>query len=87
MASNSDETMTENVDAPTYTPSLPVTNLQEMVRKDPLQVPERCVRNQEDRPLLNGMSDLSSEVPVIGLSWLTTGDLEELNKMDLACKE
>ncbi|KAH9672410.1 hypothetical protein KPL70_017710 [Citrus sinensis] len=80
MASNSDETINKNVDAPTYVPSLPV-------RVDPLQVPERYVRNQEDRSQLNDMSDLSSEVPVMGLSRLTMGDLEELDKLDLACKE
>lgn len=33
------------------------------------------------------MSDLSSEVPITDLSRLTMGDLEELDKLDLASKE
>ncbi|KAH9736027.1 protein SRG1 [Citrus sinensis] len=80
MASNSDETITKNIDAPTYVPSLPL-------RVDPLLVPERYIRNQEDRSQLNDMSDLSSEVPITDLSRLTMGDLEELDKLDLASKE
>ncbi|KAJ0088850.1 hypothetical protein Patl1_31836 [Pistacia atlantica] len=56
MGSNSDEIITENMDAPTYAPSLPVPNVQEMIL-------------------------------VIDLSLLSTGDVEELNKLDLACKE
>ncbi|KAL9426238.1 hypothetical protein AB3S75_033086 [Citrus x aurantiifolia] len=80
MASNSDETITKNIDAPTYVPSLPL-------RVDPLLVPERYIRNQEDRSQLNDMSDPSSEVPITDLSRLTMGDLEELDKLDLASKE
>ena len=80
MASNSDETITKNIDAPTYVPSLPL-------RVDPLLVPERYIRNQEDRSQLNDMSDLSSQVPITDLSRLTMGDLEELDKLDLASKE
>lgn len=80
MASNSDETITKNIDAPTYVPSLPL-------RVDPLLVPERYIRNQEDRSQLNDMSDPSSEVPITDLSRLTMGDLGELDKLDLASKE
>ncbi|KAJ0027586.1 hypothetical protein Pint_35390 [Pistacia integerrima] len=87
MGSNSDEIITENMDAPTYAPSLPVPNVQEMVRKEPLQVPGRYIRNQEERLQMDDMSHLSSPIPVIDLSLLSTGDVEELNKLDLACKE
>lgn len=87
MGSVTDDSIIENVDAPIYAPSVPVPNVQEMVKKDPLHVPERYVRNQEDGPLTNDMSHLSSEIPVIDLSLLSAGDNEELNKLDLACKE
>ena len=87
MSSITNDSITENVDAPTYAPSLPVPNVQEMVKNDPLHVPERYVRNQEDGPLMNDMSHLSSEIPVIHLALLSAGDIEELKKLDLACKE
>lgn len=87
MDSYSEETVVENVDAPTYVPSIPVPNVQELVRKDPVHVPERYVRNQEDRTQVNEIPHLSSEIPVVDLSLLSTGDVKELNKLDLACKD
>lgn len=87
MRSITDDSIIENVDAPTYAPSLPMPNVQEMVKNDPLHVPERYVRNQEDGTLMNDMSHLSSEIPVIDLALLSAGDIEELKKLDLACKE
>ncbi|XP_031276817.1 protein SRG1-like [Pistacia vera] len=87
MGSNSDETIIENEDAPTYAPSIPVPNVQEMVRKEPAKIPDRYIRNDEDNPPITDMSHLSSEIPVINLSLLSTGETEELNKLDFACKE
>ncbi|KAK2657827.1 hypothetical protein Ddye_010879 [Dipteronia dyeriana] len=87
MGSIADETVVENVDAPTYAPSLPVPNVQELVKEDPLQVPDRYVRDQDDILLANDMSWLSSEIPIIDLSLLSKGEKEELNKLDRACKE
>ncbi|KAH7553718.1 hypothetical protein ACOSP7_029455 [Xanthoceras sorbifolium] len=89
MGSICDESVIENVDAPpTYAPSLPVPNVQELVKKEPLQIPDRYVRDQDDRPQMNDdMSCLSSEIPIIDLSLLSKGDKEELSKLDLACKE
>ncbi|XP_062094336.1 oxoglutarate-dependent flavonoid 7-O-demethylase 1-like [Humulus lupulus] len=72
---------------PTYPPSLPVPNVQEMVWKDPLKVPERYIRNEEEMHTKPELSHLSSQVPVIDLSLLSNGNKEELLKLDLACKE
>ncbi|OMO97241.1 Oxoglutarate/iron-dependent dioxygenase [Corchorus olitorius] len=83
----SNETFAEIEEAPTYVPSIPVPNVQELVRKDPLQVPHRYVRDMEDRPKDTDMSHLSSLVPIIDLSLLLMGNKDELNKLDLACQE
>ncbi|XVE96908.1 hypothetical protein REPUB_Repub02eG0264300 [Reevesia pubescens] len=83
----SNETCIENEEAPTYAPSIPVPNVQELVRKDPLQVPQRYVRDLADRPKDTDMSHLSSLIPVIDLSLLLMGNEEELNKLDLACQQ
>ncbi|XWS59841.1 hypothetical protein CRYUN_Cryun08bG0156600 [Craigia yunnanensis] len=83
---DSNETFIENEEAPTYAPSIPVPNVQELVRKDPFQVPQRYVRDLENRPKDTDMSHLSSLIPVIDLSLLLMGNEEELNKLDLACQ-
>ncbi|KAF4369776.1 hypothetical protein F8388_011042 [Cannabis sativa] len=72
---------------PTYPPSLQVPNVQEMVLKDPLKVPERYLRNEKEMHARPDLSYLSSQVPVIDVSLLSNGDKEELLKLDLACRE
>ncbi|OMO97243.1 Oxoglutarate/iron-dependent dioxygenase [Corchorus olitorius] len=84
---SSNETFSEIEEAPTYEPSIPVPNVQELVRKDPLQVPQRYVRDMEDRPNDTDMSHLSSLIPIIDMSLLLMGNEDELNKLDLACQE
>ncbi|KAI4354532.1 hypothetical protein L6164_003385 [Bauhinia variegata] len=74
-------------EAPTYAPSIPVPNVQEMVKKEPWQVPQRYVRSQEEMDKVIDMSHLSSEIPVIDLSLLSCGNKEELLKLDVACKD
>ncbi|XP_021888370.1 protein SRG1-like [Carica papaya] len=74
----------EMEEAPTYAPSIAVLNVQEMVRRDPLHVPQRYIRSEEDRPKLSKPSHLSSQIPIIDLSLLAIGDNEELSKLDLA---
>ncbi|MBA0872539.1 hypothetical protein Goshw_015801 [Gossypium schwendimanii] len=83
----SNGTFLDNEEAPTYAPSVPVPNVQELVRKDPLQVPQRYVREVEDRPKDTDTSYLSSVIPVIDLSLLFMGNNEELTKLDRACLE
>jgi hypothetical protein len=70
-----------------YAPSLPVPNVQEMVRRNPLQLPERYTRNREEMQNSIDNYHLSFEIPVIDLSLLSKGDKAELNKLDLACKD
>ncbi|KAH0995425.1 hypothetical protein GBA52_019289 [Prunus armeniaca] len=62
-----------------------VPNVQELVKSDPSQVPEKflIIRNEEDEP----RNDLSSRIPIIDLSLLSRGHKEELDKLDQACKE
>lgn len=85
MGSNADERVMEEL--PTYAPSLPVRNVQEMVRWDPLQVPERYIRDQDEMPEKTNNPNLTSEIPVIDLSLLLSGQEDELQKLDLACKD
>ncbi|KAM7464047.1 hypothetical protein LguiA_032168 [Lonicera macranthoides] len=60
-----------------------------MVRKDPLNEPERYIRNHKEMLKSTDKIHLSSEVPVIDLSQLSNANEDELelNKPDLACKE
>ncbi|KAJ1402615.1 Oxoglutarate/iron-dependent dioxygenase [Sesbania bispinosa] len=78
--------VTEKEKTPNFAPSLPaVPNVQEMVRKNPSQVPQRYIRSQEE--MENVMPNLSSEIPVIDLTLLSYGNTEELLKLDIACKK
>jgi hypothetical protein len=80
--------MSVNIEeAPTFAPSLPVPNVQEMVKTNPLQVPKRYVRNQEEMEKVNYTPHLSSEIPVIDLTLLSNGNTEELLKLEIACRE
>ena len=63
--------------------SLPVDSVQEIVRNDPMNIPERYVRSSKDAVLPH----LSSEIPIIDLSLLAKGDDNELRKLDMACTE
>ena len=77
----------EGQNAPTYGSSIPVPNVQEMVRMNPMQVPERYIRNQEDMPKTTDMTHLSREIPTIDLSLLSNGHRKELKRLELASKE
>jgi len=82
-----EELVTEMEEAPTFAPSIPVPNVQEMVRNNPLQVPERYFRSKEELEKVNHIPHLSSEVPVIDLALLSCSNKDELLKLDVACKE
>ncbi|KAK6929373.1 LOW QUALITY PROTEIN: Isopenicillin N synthase-like, Fe(2+) 2OG dioxygenase domain [Dillenia turbinata] len=64
---------------------LPVPSVQDMVRNNPLSVPERYVQEDEERPSTFKPTSLSSEIPVISLSSLANGDENERRKLDFAC--
>ncbi|KAF3449159.1 hypothetical protein FNV43_RR09887 [Rhamnella rubrinervis] len=83
-----EKTVEGDDDGPSFATSLPVPNVQEMVMRDPLEIPERYLRNKEDMPKsAHNTSHLSSQIPVIDFSSLTQGNQEELMKLDLACKD
>ncbi|KAK7400875.1 hypothetical protein VNO78_12183 [Psophocarpus tetragonolobus] len=79
--------VTKMEEAHTLAPSIPVPNVQEMVRNNPLQVPKRYVRSEEELEKLNTMPHLSYQIPVIDLALLSCRNSEELLKLDVACKE
>ncbi|KAJ0966447.1 hypothetical protein J5N97_027585 [Dioscorea zingiberensis] len=74
-------------EVPNWGTSLPVESVQEIVRKDPFNVPEKyihdldCIQNDVVLP------QLSSDIPVIDLSLLSVGDEVELQKLDMACSD
>ncbi|PRQ43228.1 putative codeine 3-O-demethylase [Rosa chinensis] len=71
-----------------YDPCPPLPNVQEMVKSDPFQVPERYIRDEKDIANDAGLcSQLSSEVPIVDFSLLSNGNKEELHKLDQACEE
>ncbi|CAA2997660.1 SRG1-like [Olea europaea subsp. europaea] len=70
-----------------YGSSLPVPSVQEIVRNDAHNVPERYIKNVEDRPLSSEKCSVSLDIPIIDLSLLTNGDEDELRKLDFACKD
>lgn len=68
--------------------SLPVPSVQEIVRNDPLRVPEKYIQEQKDRPLDSEFYfPALSEIPIINFSLLANGDEDELQRLDSACKE
>ncbi|KAK7256920.1 hypothetical protein RIF29_30506 [Crotalaria pallida] len=84
----------ENVLAPVETEerdkigsSMWVPNVQEMVKKHPLLVPERYIRSPEEMENNKIMHHLSPFIPLIDFGLLKKGDKEELLKLDFACKE
>ncbi|XP_022764520.1 protein SRG1-like [Durio zibethinus] len=64
-----------------------VPSVQEIVRNDSQSVPERYIQEQKDRPLISENLLASLEIPVIDFSLLAKGDEDEIQKLDLACKE
>ncbi|KAL8552005.1 hypothetical protein ACS0TY_000893 [Phlomoides rotata] len=70
-----------------YGSSLPVPSVQEIVRNDDKNIPERYVKNVEDRPKRGDISFISEDIPIIDLSLLVKGDEEERKKLDAACQE
>ncbi|KAL5728080.1 hypothetical protein ACHQM5_001203 [Ranunculus cassubicifolius] len=73
-----------DTNVPTWGTSLPVDNVQEMVKRNPSCVLERYILDHNDRPNLSP-THASSDVPIIDLSLLSNGDEEELKKLDRAC--
>ncbi|XP_028791667.1 S-norcoclaurine synthase 1-like, partial [Neltuma alba] len=67
--------------------SLPVPRVQEIVKNDAHNVPHRYIRDQEERPVLDQLLPISSEIPVLDFSLLAKRDQHEQKKLDSACKE
>ncbi|KAK6136065.1 hypothetical protein DH2020_030170 [Rehmannia glutinosa] len=68
--------------------SLPVPSVQEIVRNDAKNIPERYIKNLEDRPKSSdNICPVSDDIPIINLSLLAQGDEDERRKLDIACQE
>lgn len=76
----------EEVEIPIYASSLPVPNVQELVREDPVNVPERYIRDENELIKSSDKIHLSYEIPIIDMSLLVNSNKDELNKLDMACK-
>ncbi|KAL0922242.1 hypothetical protein M5K25_006213 [Dendrobium thyrsiflorum] len=66
---------------------IPTESVQEIVRKNPEVVPERYVRYEDEEGGDDLLPHLFLEIPVIDLFLLSSGDEEELKKLDMASKE
>lgn len=65
--------------------SLPVPSVQEIVRNDAKNIPERYILNLQDRPIASDICSVSDDIPVIDFSLLAEGDDDERTKLDAAC--
>lgn len=70
-----------------YGSSLPVPSVQEIVRNDAKNVPQRYIKSLEDRPKTCDILPISEDIPVIDLSLLAEGDEDEESKLDVACQK
>ncbi|KAH6805669.1 hypothetical protein C2S51_030500 [Perilla frutescens var. frutescens] len=70
-----------------YGSSLPVPSVQEIVRNDAQNIPERYIKNLDERPKASDISSISDDIPVIDLSLLVKGDEDERSKLDAACQK
>lgn len=73
--------------APTFVGSLEVPNVQEIVRDDSSKVPQIYIRDQQDMPKATDITHLSTDIPVIDLYLLSNDNIEELKRLDQACRE
>ena len=73
--------------APTFVGSLEVPNVQEIVRDNSSRVPQIYIRDQYEMPKATDMTNLATDIPVIDLSLLSNGNIEELKRLDQACAE
>ncbi|XP_074339879.1 protein LATERAL BRANCHING OXIDOREDUCTASE 1-like [Apium graveolens] len=73
--------------APTFVGSLEVPNVQEIVRDNSSSVPQIYVRDQCDMPKATEITHLSTDIPVIDLSLLSDDNIEELERLDQACRD
>jgi isopenicillin N synthase-like dioxygenase len=71
---------------PIYASSLPVPNVQELVRQNPENIPERYIRDEYEMMKSSEKTHSSYEIPIIDLSLLSKSNVDELNKLDMACK-
>ena len=68
--------------------SIAIPSVQEIVRNDSQYVPQRYIKDYEDKPNMDSNShSIFPTIPVIDFSLLINGDAEQLNKLDFACKE
>ncbi|KAG8380738.1 hypothetical protein BUALT_Bualt06G0047300 [Buddleja alternifolia] len=70
-----------------YGSSLPVPSVQEIVRNDAQNIPERYVKNLEDRSKSSDICPVSNDIPIIDVFLLANGDEDERQKLDIACQE
>ncbi|KAL2349078.1 hypothetical protein Fmac_003078 [Flemingia macrophylla] len=66
--------------------SLSVPSVQELAKQPITKVPEQYLRPNEDSPVICDTTSLP-QIPIIDLSKLLSEDANELEKLDLACKE
>ncbi|QHO07715.1 hypothetical protein HN51_066418 [Arachis hypogaea] len=84
MSFNPDNEMEEPL---TFGSSIAVPNVQEMVKNNPLEVPQRYIRSTEEMEKVNYLTHLSSQIPVLDFALLSSGNSLELLKLDKACKD
>ncbi|KAJ0770592.1 putative codeine 3-O-demethylase [Helianthus annuus] len=67
--------------------SLPVPNVQELVKKPLTRVPPRYIRPDQDSPIISSLPSSRPQVPVIDMERLSSQDLAEVEKLHVACRD
>ncbi|KAL8248926.1 hypothetical protein R6Q59_005794 [Mikania micrantha] len=69
--------------------SLPVPNVQELVKEPLTRVPHRYIRPDQDSPIISSLDSSRPQVPVIDMDRLSSQDSvqTELQRLHLACKD
>ena len=87
MVTEADNTIRESEEALNGGISSPsIVNVQEMVRCNLSCIPDRFKRSEEDKSKDVDLSVLSPQIPVIDLALLSSENVEELKKLEWACK-
>lgn len=70
--------------------SLPVPNVQELVKKQLLTVPARYIRPDQDSTVISSLPSLGPQIPVIDMARLLSQDSVhdlEVEKLHVACRD
>ncbi|KAF5752212.1 hypothetical protein HS088_TW01G00119 [Tripterygium wilfordii] len=64
-----------------------IDDVQELRKSKPATIPQRFVREMNERPTLQPSSSSTNDIPIIDFSKLKNGNKDEILHLEMACKE